>query len=118
MVQLALTDLSSAGRWENSPVSLSKPTADFQWWFSRTEVFYKKKKKEEKNISSTYEKILAGYCRGVTMEQQLDCWDFKFEKYLEKHLENLRSDLFQAVRICPHQSASFEGKKVGALGRV
>ena len=33
------TDLSSAGRWENSPVSLSRPTADFQWWFSRTEVF-------------------------------------------------------------------------------
>lgn len=33
------TDLSSAGKWENSPVSLSRPTADFQWWFSRTEVF-------------------------------------------------------------------------------
>lgn len=33
------THLSSGGRWEKSSVSLSKPTADFQWWFSRTEVF-------------------------------------------------------------------------------
>lgn len=38
---LSILKLSSAGRWEKSSVSLSKPTADLQWWFSRTEVFYK-----------------------------------------------------------------------------
>lgn len=38
------TDLSSGGRWENSPVSRSRPTADFQWWFSKTEVFCTLKK--------------------------------------------------------------------------